>query len=62
VKKYRPTIGFSIKEAKQAARVTLIGGSQSFPDTVLEELRSANCTVEQISGDGTSIASQLATL
>ena len=62
VKKYRPTIGFSIKEAKQAARVTLIGGSQSFPDTVLDELRSANCTVEQISGDGTSIASQLATL
>jgi hypothetical protein len=62
VKKYRPTIGFSIKEAKQAARVTLIGGSQSFPDAVLDELRSANCTVEQISGDGTSIASQLATL
>jgi hypothetical protein len=62
VKKYRPTIGFSIKEAKQAARVTLIGGYQSFPATVLDELRSANCMVEQISGDGTSIASQLATL
>jgi hypothetical protein len=62
VKKYRPTIGFSLKEAAQAARVTVIGGSQSFPEKVLEELRSANCTVEQISGDGTSIASQLATL
>lgn len=62
VKKYRPTIGFSLKEAAQAARVTVIGGAQSFPETVLDELRSANCTVEQISGDGTSIASQLATL
>jgi hypothetical protein len=62
VKKYRPTIGFSLKEAAQAARVTIIGGAQSFPEAVLEELRSANCTVEQISGDGTSIASQLATL
>jgi hypothetical protein len=62
VKKYRPTIGFSLKEATQAARVTVIGGAQSFPEAVLEELRSADCTVEQISGDGTSIASQLATL
>jgi hypothetical protein len=62
VKKYRPTIGFSLKEASQAARVTVIGGAQSFPEAVLVELRSANCKVEQISGDGTSIASQLATL
>ena len=62
VKKYRPTIGFSLKEAAHAARVTVIGGTQSFPEAVLDELRSANCTVEQISGDGTSIASQLATL
>lgn len=62
VKKYRPTVGFSLKEAKQAARVTIIGSSASFPDGFFDELRSANCTVEQINGDGTSIASQLSTL
>lgn len=60
VKKYQPTIGFSIAEASLAARVTVIGGQQSFPEEVLDQMRSAGCQVERISGDGTSIATQLA--
>ncbi len=60
VKKYQPTIGFSIKDASLARQVTVIGNTQVFPDADLELLRSNGCQVERISGDGTSIATQLA--
>ncbi len=60
IQKHRPTIGFSIREAALARRVTVIGGEQSFPETALEELRRSGSVVERISGDGTSIATQLA--
>jgi hypothetical protein len=60
VKKYRPTIGFSLQEASQARRVTVVGGVQSFPEAQIDALRTAGCLVNQISGDGTNIASQLA--
>jgi hypothetical protein len=59
VKKYQPTIGFSLEEANLAARVTVIGNAQSFPEEALETLRQSGCAVERISGDGTSIATQL---
>jgi hypothetical protein len=59
VKKYQTTVGFSIEEAKHAARVTVIGNTQSVPEETIEQLRLAGCLVERISGDGTSIASQL---
>ena len=59
VKKYQTTIGFSIDEAKHAARVTVIGNTQSIPEDTVDQLRLAGCLVERISGDGTSIASQL---
>ncbi|MBN2257619.1 MAG: hypothetical protein JW704_07320 [Anaerolineaceae bacterium] len=59
VKKYQTTIGFSIDEAKHAARVTVIGNAQSIPEEIVDQLRLAGCLVERISGDGTSIASQL---
>jgi hypothetical protein len=62
VKKYQVTVGFSLDEAAHAARVTVVGGAQSFPEEKLEQLREAGCTVERVSGDGTSIASVLATL
>jgi hypothetical protein len=62
VKKHRPSIGFSVQEAKLAARVTVVGGSQSFPELVIEELVQAGCSVRQIIGDGTNIASELASL
>ncbi|MHC1784140.1 MAG: hypothetical protein AB9891_15535 [Anaerolineaceae bacterium] len=59
VKKHQPTIGFSLSEANMAARVTVIGNSQTFSDESLDQLRQAGCAVERISGDGTSIATQL---
>jgi hypothetical protein len=59
VKKYQPTIGFSLEEANLAARVTVIGNTQTFPEERLEQMRQAGCAVERISGDGTSIATQL---
>jgi hypothetical protein len=62
VKKHRPTIGFSLEEASHAIHVTVIGGQQSFPETTVQQLRASGCFVERISGDGTQIASQLASL
>lgn len=62
LKRHLPTVGFSLREAAAAERVTVIGGAQSFPDGQLDELRNAGCEVVRISGDGTTIASQLETL
>ena len=59
VKKYRPTIGFSLEQASLAEKVTVIGNAQTFSDDQLEVLRASGCQVERISGDGTSIATQL---
>ena len=60
VKKYQPTVGFSLKEAALAERVTVIGGTDTFQEETLNLLREAGCQVERIEGDGTSIATQLA--
>ncbi|HEX2981304.1 MAG TPA: hypothetical protein VHO48_13630 [Anaerolineaceae bacterium] len=60
VKKHAPAVGFSLDEARLAQKVTVVGSVQTFPETDLENLRASGCTVERISGDGTSIASQLA--
>lgn len=60
VKNHMPTIGFSLSEAALAAKVTVVGGPQSFSDESLQTLRDSGSIVERISGDGTSIASQLA--
>jgi hypothetical protein len=60
VKKYQPTVGFSLDEAFFARRVTVIGNQQTFADETLNEMRAAGCLVERVSGDGTSIATQLA--
>lgn len=60
VKKHRPTIGFSVDEAGHAARVTVVGNSFNYPENLVEHLQNAGCFVEQISGDGTNIATLLA--
>ena len=62
VTKYHPTIGFSVIEAAKASYVTVVGGEHSFPEGSIQELQEAGCTVEEITGDGTSIATRLATL
>jgi hypothetical protein len=59
VKKHKPTIGFSMSEAARASQVTIVGGSKSFPEELVQELKMSGCRVKQISGDGTSIATQL---
>ncbi len=59
IKKHMPTIGFSIDEATTANKVTIVGGERAFPSTEIQKLKVAGCIVEQISGDGTSIATQL---
>ena len=62
IQKHMPTIGFSVEEATTADKVTIVGGEQAFPSIEIQKLRAAGCNVEQISGDGTSIATQLETL
>lgn len=59
IKKYHATVGFSVKEAALAKKVTVVGNSQAFSDELLDKMRSAGCEVLRIEGDGTSIASQL---
>lgn len=60
IKKYRPTVGYSIEEASLASHVTVIGNPYTFTEESLEELRQNGCTVDRISGDGISIATQIA--
>ncbi len=60
VQKYHPTVGFSIHEAFLAKKITIVGGETSFPEELVEQMRQNGCLVERISGDGTSIATQLA--
>jgi hypothetical protein len=59
VKKYKPTIGFSLEEAHLASKVTVIGNKQSFSEEQLESLSASGSQVDRISGDGTSIATSL---
>jgi hypothetical protein len=60
IKKYAPTVGYSLQEAAYAARVTVIGGDEFFPDEMLSKLRHLGCQVERIEGSGTSIATLMA--
>lgn len=56
IRKFKPTVGFSIEEAFLAKKVTAFGGEQTFPEETLARLIENGCEVERISGDGTSIA------
>jgi hypothetical protein len=60
INKYQPTIGFSPVEASHAKKVTVIGGATTIPESIIDGLLAAGCIVEQISGDGMNIATQLA--
>jgi hypothetical protein len=62
VKKYAPTVGYAIREAFYARKVTIVGGQQIFPENLKQELERAGCQVEQITGSGTDIATILAEL
>lgn len=60
VKKHHPTVGFSVDEAEHAARVTVVGPEQNYPQDSIERLAQAGCWVEQIQGSGIDIATELA--
>lgn len=60
VKKYQPTIGYSLKEAALAQKVTVVGGEQTFPQSELDKLIESGSQVDRIAGDGTTIATLLA--
>jgi hypothetical protein len=60
VKKFKPTVGFSLQEAANALQVTVVGNESSFTDEALELLRKTGSVVERISGNGTDIATILA--
>ena len=59
VRKYHPTVGFSIQEAALAKKVTVLGGDKDFSAEEISSLRNGGCVVDQISGDGTTIATKL---
>jgi len=52
----RPTVGFSLEEARLADYVTVLGGEGIFPEAKLDELRKSGCVVERLVEDGTGIA------
>jgi hypothetical protein len=51
-----PTIGFSLAEARLAARVTVVGGEGAVSTEALTMLQSAGCRVERLMEDGTLVA------
>jgi hypothetical protein len=62
IKKHQPTVGFSLSEARNAQRVTVIGGEHAFTEESLNQLRNIGIQVERIQDNGTNIATLLATL
>jgi len=61
-KKHGPKIGYSLSQARKAARVTIIGGSHIFKTEIIEMLQNSGCEVNHIVGDGQHISEQLAQL
>lgn len=62
IKSQQPTIGFSLQEAAQAKRVTVVGTEEDYPESALRELRSCGCIVERIEGENGTMAANLASL
>ncbi|HSQ25964.1 MAG TPA: hypothetical protein VLM80_02455 [Anaerolineales bacterium] len=60
--RYHPTIGFSLSEAVLARRVTVLGNPNNVPDAIIDGLTTAGCIVDDLRGDGTTIASILENL
>jgi N-acetyl-anhydromuramyl-L-alanine amidase AmpD len=47
---FRPTVGFSARDAAQAQYVTIVGGPSGVSERVEDELKTAGCQVERIVG------------
>ena len=50
VARFRPTIGFSVEDARNAEYVTIVGGEAGVPAASERMLRAAGCKVERIAG------------
>ncbi len=59
IKKYQPTIGFSLEEAFVAKKVTIYPDPLIFTDEQINQLRSAGCSVEILPESGIEIATSL---
>lgn len=59
IKKYAPTVGFSMREAFLAEMVTIVGEKNTFPEMLTKELEKSGTKVYRITGSGTEIATKL---
>jgi hypothetical protein len=59
IKKFKPTIGFSVNEALMAQKVMVYPDATIFNDEQLNLLRAAGCTVEILPESGIEIATYL---
>ncbi|MBW6465035.1 MAG: hypothetical protein K0B06_00840 [Brevefilum sp.] len=59
IKKYQPTVGFSMDEAAFAAKVSVFPDPFLFPDEIINQLRAAGCQVEILPDSGIEIATQI---
>lgn len=59
VGQFRPTVGFSVEEAKRAKYVTIVGGPAGVPDQVEQVLQAVGCQVERLSGRTQEETSQM---
>lgn len=59
IKKYRPTVGFSLEEASHAAKVSIFPDPYQFTDEQINQLRSSGCQVEILPDSGIEIATNL---
>ncbi len=50
VARFRPTVGFSPEDARQAEYVTIVGGQSGIPAAIEQMLRESGCKVERIAG------------
>ncbi len=48
---FKPTVGFSVEEAKTAQYVTIMGGKEGVPASAEQALHAAGCQVERLSGN-----------
>jgi hypothetical protein len=59
IKKFHPTVGFSLQEAAHARKVSVFPDPLLFGEEAINELRSAGCTVEILPETGIDIATIL---
>lgn len=59
IKKFTPTVGFSLEEAALARKVSVFPDAVVFPEEKLNDLRAAGCLVEVLPNSGIEIATLL---